>query len=105
MVSCRLRAWRARRVVEHGVLRDPTMSCGFDRWLTLVGNVDAPTISPSIKVTHHDGRVCHSFVRAGRFEYCGDSHALAGQSVPVSVWPEDFHDGDHATPTDRERTP
>lgn len=47
-------------------------------------NLEAPTVSPSIRVDLGDGRVCHSFVRAGRFEYCADStHALAGQSVPL----------------------
>lgn len=56
------------------------------------GNLDAPTISPSILVTSSDPTKprCHSFVRAGRWEFLGDStHALAGQTVnivPVPDW-------------------
>lgn len=58
------------------------------------GNEESPTFSPSILVHRHgilneDGSVgqsplCHSFIRAGRIEYCGDStHALAGQTVDL----------------------
>lgn len=72
------------------------------------GNRDAPTISPSIKVSgvqwdvespFHKPRhqtvaagspvVCHSHVKAGRWEFLGDcSHALAGQTVPMVPLPE-----------------
>ena len=51
------------------------------------GNLEEPTISPSILT--RGGRlgsegVCHSFLRAGVFEFLGDcTHALAGQSVPL----------------------
>ncbi len=67
---------------------------------TFDGNMERPTISPSIlvrgkqwdpKYSFHNPRhlvapgqpkVCHSFVRAGRWEYLGDcTHALAGQTV------------------------
>jgi hypothetical protein len=53
------------------------------------GNVEAPTCSPSIKVTaHHLNSVCHFFIRAGNFEFCGDStHELAGKTVPMIDWP------------------
>jgi hypothetical protein len=58
------------------------------------GNVDAPTISPSILVranfSPEDGGpdVCHSFVRAGQIEFLGDcTHALKGQTVPLPDWP------------------
>lgn len=61
------------------------------------GNVEHPTISPSILVHEYkrsDGTIhsprCHSFIRAGRWEFLGDSgHALAGQTVdmvPVPDW-------------------
>jgi hypothetical protein len=61
------------------------------------GNVDAPTISPSILVTY-DGKDagqadappsrCHSFVKAGRIEFLSDcTHALAGKTVAVPDWP------------------
>lgn len=58
------------------------------------GNLDAPTISPSILTwgTHKgDGseRRCHSFVRAGQWEFLSDStHALAGQTVPLPPVPD-----------------
>lgn len=52
------------------------------------GNVEAPTISPSILVrTCYDGvtpHVCHMFVRAGRIEYLSDcTHALAGTTIDM----------------------
>lgn len=55
------------------------------------GDVDRPTLSPSILVYERqhmtDAGVvtrprCHSFVRDGRIEYLGDcGHALAGQTI------------------------
>jgi len=63
------------------------------------GNEAAPTISPSIKVMYGDradeknGRVCHSFVRAGRWEFLADcTHALAGQTVPMVPLPDWLND-------------
>jgi hypothetical protein len=56
---------------------------GFD------GNLESPTVTPSVKHTWHEGeertpKCCHYFLRAGRFEYCGDcTHSLAGQTVPM----------------------
>jgi hypothetical protein len=56
------------------------------------GNIAAPTITPSIKVTKGHGHkppdVCHSFVRAGSIQFLGDcTHALAGNTVPLPDWP------------------
>lgn len=69
------------------------------------GSVEAPTLTPSIKVTWHrttDGgrvrvtdqagndvmHVCHTFVRDGRIEYFGDcTHALAGRTVDMKELP------------------
>ena len=51
------------------------------------GNLDAPTLSPSILARRDmDGKpyVCHSFVRAGKIEYLNDcTHELAGKTVPL----------------------
>lgn len=49
------------------------------------GDLDHPTLSPSIRVR---GKfLCHSFLRDGRLQFLGDcEHALAGQTVDV---PED----------------
>jgi hypothetical protein len=74
------------------------------------GNGDRPTFSPSILV--HEVRIpqdadparvlppfkpgdvytprCHSFVRAGRIEFCSDSgHALAGKTVDLPEIPDE----------------
>ena len=55
------------------------------------GSLDAPTINPSIHVTGgSQGINCHSFVRAGVWEYLSDcTHALAGQHVAIPEWDED----------------
>ena len=68
------------------------------------GSVDAPTFTPSILVTYNgdDAGVddappatCHSFVTDGQIQFLGDcTHALAGQTVPIPLWPDDYHDGD-----------
>ncbi len=70
------------------------------RW-SFNGNPDLPTFNPSLLI--RTGRavdptfqaepgdppeVCHSFVRDGQWQYCGDcTHHLAGQTVPVPEWP------------------
>lgn len=61
------------------------------------GNETEPTFDPSILVratrgdTGEDYMRCHSYLRAGRWDFLGDSlHQLAGQSgvamVPVPDW-------------------
>lgn len=72
------------------------------------GNMDAPTFSPSLKVTHRhpkgydndhpapadfDGEyvedVCHSFITDGKIQFLDDCyHELAGQTVPMQTWEE-----------------
>lgn len=67
------------------------------------GNLEAPTLAPSIKTSYrhptgytrdnpapvgYDGpyteEVCHSYLRAGVFEYLGDStHSMANQFIPM----------------------
>lgn len=48
------------------------------------GNLEAPTLSPSIMTDCGEGRICHSFLRNGVFEFLSDStHSLAGQRVPM----------------------
>lgn len=63
---------------------------GDPAW-TFDGNADAPTFSPSIRVTTSmpgGDEVCHHFVRAGRIEFCGDcTHEMRGQTVPLPEWP------------------
>lgn len=59
------------------------------------GNLEAPTLSPSILTKHGtivDGvpTVCHSYLRAGVFEFLSDcTHSLVGQHVqmvPLEDW-------------------
>lgn len=56
------------------------------------GDIEAPTLEPSIMTRYNspDGKmVCHSYLRAGRWEFLGDStHALAGQTVDLPDLPE-----------------
>ena len=73
------------------------------------GNLESPTIDPSLLVTSTQWEVgghfhkgshqvppggitrCHSFIRAGQMQFLSDStHNLAGQTVPmlpVDQWP------------------
>lgn len=58
---------------------------------TFDGNVEAPTVSPSILTRGGPGFVCHSFLRGGVFEFLGDcTHELAGQHVPMPDLPDWF---------------
>lgn len=58
------------------------------------GNLELPTLSPSIltKMHHRDPpeeRVCHSFLKAGVWEFLGDcTHELVNQKVPVVPLPD-----------------
>lgn len=74
----------------HKFVTDGSRGWSFD------GNVDAPTFSPSMKVSwgkyvdlkHDEGGICHYFLTAGVINYCGDStHEMAGKSVPLPDWP------------------
>lgn len=60
-----------------------------DHW-TWDGNLESPTFSPSLLVhAGGDQPRCHSFLRAGRWEFLTDStHALAGQTVPMVPLPD-----------------
>lgn len=64
---------------------------GRPRW-DWDGNLEAPTLNPSIMThTHHGGveQVCHSFLRAGVFDFLGDcTHQYAGQHVPMPPLPD-----------------
>lgn len=68
------------------------------------GNLDAPTLSPSILTSMAHARrrsapgeplvdvgqfTCHSFIRGGQIEFLSDcTHALAGQTVPLPPLPD-----------------
>ncbi len=51
------------------------------------GNVESPTVAPSIRISQKETR-CHCFVRAGQIEFLSDCiHPLAGKTVPMPDWP------------------
>lgn len=56
------------------------------------GNLEAPTISPSIKTESGNPDkpfVCHSFLQAGVFDFLTDStHSLSGCKVPIPDLPD-----------------
>lgn len=52
------------------------------------GNLEAPTLSPSILTTYSENRKCHSYLRAGVFEYLSDcTHQYVNQLVPIPDLP------------------
>lgn len=54
------------------------------------GNVDAPTFTPSVRVTGggSDKSCCHTFVNAGMVQFLSDcTHKFAGQTLPLPDWP------------------
>ena len=60
------------------------------------GNLDAPTVAPSVKITGkqavHDGKAldycCHYILTAGVLNFGTDcTHRLAGQRVPLPMLP------------------
>lgn len=59
------------------------------------GDAEAPTYSPSLLTSYGSvagqPRLCHSFIVAGQWQFLGDStHALAGQTVPMVPYPEEY---------------
>lgn len=58
------------------------------------GDLDKPTISPSILVQadfdgDHPRKICHSFVKDGQIQFLGDcTHALAGKTVSLGDFDE-----------------
>jgi hypothetical protein len=66
------------------------------RW-TWDGNVDAPTFSPSVRVSYSGAdagvddappALCHTFIRGGVVEFLADcTHEFAGKTVPLPDWP------------------
>jgi len=54
------------------------------------GDLDKPTVSPSILVTSQwkgADTVCHSFIADGMIQFLDDcTHKFAGQTVPIPDW-------------------
>lgn len=48
------------------------------------GNLEHPTVSPSLVQNFTPGKMCHSFIRSGKIEFLSDcTHPLAGQTVEL----------------------
>lgn len=62
------------------------------------GNVDKPTVSPSVRLFRRDRKgfeitACHFFLKSGYIEYCNDcDHSLSGKTVELPDWP--YAEGD-----------
>ncbi len=53
------------------------------------GNLEAPTLSPSILTGKDSPNICHSYLRNGVFEFLGDcTHPLVNQHVPIPDLPD-----------------
>lgn len=61
------------------------ISNGVEQLWQFNGDLDKPTISPSLDVCRDDPtRRCHSWVKNGMIEFLTDSHhELKGQTVPI----------------------
>jgi hypothetical protein len=61
---------------------------GVPVW-TFNGDIDKPTVSPSVLVRSNYGQppvdtVCHSLIKDGQIQFLGDcTHKLAGQTVEI----------------------
>src|SRR4051812_26278827 len=72
--------------ISHGVWLGDSPNANGAAW-GYNGNIDSPTITPSILVKWGNGngdQVCHSYVTDGKIQFLGDcSHELAGQTVEM----------------------
>jgi hypothetical protein len=86
-------------VVRHAYFADfsfhcPGCNCDHDVWTTAVnssnaiwqfnGDLEKPTITPSIRVQWGNGNICHSHITDGKIQFLTDStHELAGKTVEL----------------------
>jgi len=67
------------------------------RW-SFNGDIDSPTISPSLRVRYYSSEqekdvVCHSFIKDGKIQYLNDcTHELTSQTVEIPDWNEYWKD-------------
>lgn len=55
------------------------------------GNLEAPTLSPSILTGKGTDKICHSYLKEGIFQFLGDcNHSLVNQHVPMPDLPDWF---------------
>ena len=64
-------------VITHGSRDDA------NAW-TWNGSLEKPTLKPSVKTTHADGKVSHIWLTDGMCQHLGDStDGMAGQTLPL----------------------
>lgn len=93
---------KIRIINAHGTTNEPWVQfmcpgCGrthsINNTWTFNGDMERPTITPSVKVTWPQGkgkpdRICHSFVTDGKIQFLSDcTHSLAGQTVDLDEFP------------------
>lgn len=55
------------------------------------GNLDSPTLDPSIMTGRNSDKICHSYLRNGEFQFLSDcTHELAGTFADMVDLPEWF---------------
>jgi hypothetical protein len=48
------------------------------------GDLNNPTVSPSLVQNFTPGKMCHSFIKSGQIQYLGDcTHHLAGKTIEL----------------------
>jgi Family of unknown function (DUF6527) len=53
------------------------------------GNVEKPTVSPSLNVGPGTSSQCHSFITDGKIQFLGDCwHELKGKTIEIPDWNE-----------------
>ena len=54
------------------------------------GNVDKPTVTPSLHIFDNERTRCHLFITDGNLRFLNDcDHELKGQVVPMLEWEDD----------------
>jgi hypothetical protein len=75
---------------------DPNLDIKDRKWLeehnwpawTFNGDMDKPTVSPSILIEHDGKTICHSFVKNGQIQFLQDcDHKMKGQTVELPEEP------------------
>lgn len=66
----------------------PISEPGNPVW-TFDGNLEAPTLNPSILTKMNNEFVCHSYLRSGIFDFLDDcTHSFKSKHVPMPDLPE-----------------
>jgi len=59
------------------------------------GDIEKPTLRPSIKTTHSGGKISHLWLNDGICQHLGDStDGLAGQTLPLQILEENAESSD-----------